>query len=238
MMHQAQMLFLVTGKCNMACPHCAQGTWRRAYINYHMTPGEVGMICRRIKESGLHFDQALIMGGEPTLWKYLEDGCRIIRESKVFNEIDIYSNCKNADVLMGVLDKGLADKIKVQTVNMDVEGVHKLHQCHAQYMDVSQQEGHRVHPESPMEGVLPATCGCDQITVFDGKVWSCPGAYHNTIRMGWSVDKPKVWMDVEEDWYGYFNRMDRYSIPACSVCLANGKVWDRTEIGSRAEDLR
>jgi len=225
MMHQAQMLFLVTGKCNMACPHCAQGYWRKDYMNYQMTPQEIKTICRRTRELGLHFAQALIMGGEPALWIHLEEGCRIIKESKLFDRIDIYSNCKKTEPLINLLDKGLADKIAVQTVNMSIEGMGELWAKHAADVNIAPLEAHKIHPDKPIENSLPAACGCDQITVFDGKVYSCPGGYHNTVRMGWDVDNPRLWVNIEDDWYSYFMQMDRYSIPACSVCLANCKVW-------------
>lgn len=237
MMHQCQMLFLVTGQCNMACPHCAQGAWRKDHMEYHMTPDEVVAICRRVRELGMHFAQALIMGGELALWKHLEAGCRIIRESGVFDHIYIYSNCKKPGPVINVLDLGLADVVAVQSVNMSTTGILEFWKAHAHQVAISQQEGHRIHPDQPIQNSLPALCGCDQITVFNGKVWSCPGAYHNTVRLGWDVNNPQLWMNVEDDWRTYFERMDRYRIPACTVCLANGRVWDQSPIGSRKEDL-
>jgi len=237
MMHQAQMLFLVTGTCNMNCPHCAQGWWRKDYMDYHMTPDEIRTICRRTRELGLHFAQALIMGGEPALWKHLEEGCRVIRESGLFNRIDIYSNCKDTKPLISLLDKGLADRIAVQVVNMSPNGVCELWKDHAHRVDITQQDVHKIHPDKPIEGALPALCGCDQITVFDGRVYSCPGAYHNTKRMGWDVDNPRLWVNVEDDWRTYFERMDRYGIKACTVCLANGRVWKVAVDGNKAGEL-
>ena len=237
MMHQAQMLFLVTGKCNMACPHCAQWWWRKDHIDYHMTPDEIRTICRRVKELGLHFVQALIMGGEPALWKHLEEGCRVIRDSGAFNQIHIYSNCKYPDPVIALLDKGLADRVAVQVINMSPDGILRFWEKHAHQMDITQQATHKIHPDKPVAGALPARCGCDQITVFNGQVWSCPGAYHNTKRMGLDVDKPKLYMSVEEDWYSYFNAMNRYVIPACAGCLANGNVWDVAVNGSKPGEL-
>jgi len=238
MMHQAQMLFLVTGACNMACPHCAQGWWRKDYINYHMTPDEIKTICRRTRELGLHFAQALIMGGEPALWKHLEEGCRVIRESGLFDEIHIYTNYKDVDPLINLFDKGLADLAIVQTVNMSIEGVRKLWEKHAVKIRITNQPSHWVHPDKPVEGTLPAACGCDQITVFDGRMYSCPGAYHNTKRMGWDIDNPRLWVNIEDDWYSYFMKMDRYSIAACSVCLANSKMSPSIIVGSKQGELK
>jgi len=203
-----------------------------------MPPAEIETICRRIKELGLHFGQAFIMGGEPALWKHLEDGCRVIRESKAFNRIHIYSNCKKPEPLIALLDRGLADVVETQAVNGNAAGIRKVREKHPTHMNVANQDVHRVHPIKPVEGALPALCGCDQITVFGGKVYSCPGAYHNTVRMGWSLDEPKLWMGVEEDWYTHFSQMDRYNIPACTVCLANGKIWNKTEIGNRVGELK
>ena len=238
MMHQAQMLFLVTGKCNMACPHCAQGYWRKDYMNYQMTPAEIKTICRRTRELGLHFAQALIMGGEPALWIHLEEGCRIIKESKLFDRIDIYSNCKKTEPLIALLDKGLADKIAVQVVNMSAAGINKLSKKYADKLIIAPQDEHRIHPDHLLDNALPALCGCDQITVFDNRVYTCPGAYHNCKRLGLDIDNPRLWVNVEDDWRTYFDRMDRYSIEACRGCLSNGRVWKQTAIGNRQGELK
>lgn len=237
MMHQAQMLFLVTGQCNMSCPHCAQGWWRKDHMGYHMTPDEIRIICRRTRELGMHFSQAMIMGGEPALWKHLEEGCRVIRESQAFDQIHIYTNYKSVDPLINLFDKGLADLAIVQTVNMSVDGVRKLWDKHADRVRITNQPAHWIHPDKPIEGAIPAGCGCDQITVFDGRVYSCPGAYHNTKRMGWDIDNPRLWVNVEDDWRTYFEQMDRYSIAACSVCLSNTKTAHLTVVGSRQGEL-
>ena len=237
MFHQVQMLFLVTGQCNMACPHCAQGYWRRDHMNYHMTPEEVRTICSRTKELGMHFAQALIMGGEPALWRHLEEGCRVIRESGVFDQIHIYSNCKNPDPIINLLDKGLADRVATQTVNMSEAGIQKIQEKHPQSMLITKQDEHRIHPDKPLPGAWPALCGCDQITVFDWKVWSCPGAYHNTVRIGSDIDNPRLWAGIGEDWHTYLERMDRYGIMACGVCLSNGRIGHLTKTGNRRGEL-
>ena len=238
MMHQAQMLFLVTGQCNMNCPHCAQGWWRKDHMDYHMTPDEIRTICRRTRELGMHFGQAMIMGGEPALWKHLEEGCRVIRESGVFDQIHIYTNYKKVDPLINLFDKGLADLAIVQTVNMSAVGVDKVWGKYASHVSIINQPTHWVHPDKPLDNMIPAGCGCDQITVFDGRVYSCPGAYHNTKRMGWDFDNPRLWVNVEDDWRTYFEGMDRYSIAACTVCLSNSRMSDRIIIGSRQGELK
>lgn len=238
MMHQAQLLLLVTGECNMACPHCAQGWWRRDYKDYHMSLEEISLLCKRVDELGLHFGQAMVMGGEPALWKNLGEGCHVLHESGVFDKVYVYSNCKNPLPIMSVLDKGWADKVVVQTVNMSDIGVACLVNNHPDKVSVTQQPEHWVHPDTLLDGVLPAACGCDQITVFDYKVYSCPGAYHNTKRFGLDVDNPPLWMDLQEDWKTFFDRMDRYNIQACRGCLANGKLGKSNVVGSRRGDLK
>lgn len=235
MMHTAQMLFLVTGACNMACPHCAQGWWRKDHLGYHMSPDEINFTCLRIKELGLHFGQAMVMGGEPALWKHLEEGCAVLKASGAFDEIDIYSNCKSPDAIISVLDKGFADKVVTQTVNMSGNGVDTIAEKYPDKVSVTQQSEHWVHPVKVIEGVVPALCGCDQLTVFDWKMWSCPGAYHNTKRLGLDVDNPPLWVALQDDWKTFFTNMNRYSITACGACLANSRIT--APVGSRQGDL-
>jgi hypothetical protein len=238
MIHTAQMLFLVTGICNMNCPHCAQGWWRKDHREYHMSPDEIRFTCQRIGELGLHFGQAMVMGGEPALWKHLEAGCRVLKESGVFDSVHIYSNCKIPSTIIKMLDKGLADAVVTQTVNMAESGVDKIKEKHADKVSVTQQPEHWIHPEKIIDGVRPAMCGCDQLTVFDWRMYSCPGAYHNTVRLGLDIDNPALWVRLRDDWKTFFEKMDRYSIAACGACLANGRIGKMLAIGSKRGDLK
>lgn len=238
-MHTCQMLLLVTGKCNLNCPQCAQGAWRKDHADYHMTPDEIRDLCERIVRQGLHFEWAQIMGGEPALWQYLMEGCTVLRESEAFDHVEVFSNCHKPKPLIEALEAGLIDRVVTQTVNGSRKGIAAIRKRFPGQMVVTDQPVHKVQPDKPLDGVLPSLCGCNFITVFGGRVWPCPGAYHHMKRLGLDVDASPIWTSVFGNWWERINRMDRFNQITCTVCLANGKVWARcADSNKRGEIVR
>ena len=227
----SELSFMPVGLCNLSCPNCTQKEWMEDFPNYHMTPDEVRAICRRVRELGMHFAWAHITGGEPSLWGFLEEGCRIIRESGVFDHIEVRSNCKVTQSLSRVLDAGLVDHVVTQDVNCNKRGAKLLKEKYGKRIAIIEQSEHRVHPDNPLNNVLPAECGCDRVTIFNYRVYPCANMYANLKRMGRDVIASNLSIGIEHNWKLFIEGINRFNMDACKVCLANGKVWKQAQIG-------
>jgi len=223
-MNQTQLSIMPVGVCNFDCPNCVQKPWRKDFADYHMLPDEVRHICRRVKELGLHFSWAHITGGEPSLWKFLYEGCQIMRESGAFDHIEVWSNCRAIKPLKRVLDDGLIDQVITQSGNTYTKGAEVLKAQYGGKMNIITSQGHQVCPTTPMDNVLPAACGCDRVEVFNGRVYPCANVYSNMKRMGLDVERSGLWADLDDDWRTAMDSIDRYNMQACRVCLANGNI--------------
>ena len=219
------------GECNMTCPNCVQLPWRKDYNAYQMLPQEVAIICKRIKDQGLHFEWAHITGGEPSTWVYLEEGCKIIKDSGAFDLIEVWSNCRITKPLSKLMDSRVVELIHTQSANMSKDGAALLLKKYGPRMDIIPSAGHQVNPEQPLDDVLPATCGCDRVTVFNYRVYSCANAYSCSRRAGMDMDNPRIWVSVYDDWVKFIDGMDRFNQQYCRMCLANGKVSARMPLG-------
>lgn len=230
-MNTFQFGFMPVGACNMDCPNCTQTPWRKAFSDYQMTPDEVREICRRIKELGLHFTWAHITGGEPALWAFLADGCRIMRESGAFDHIEVWTNCKHTRPIRDVLDSGLVDHIQTQDANASKTGI-RTYRNGGYKLNVITPSEHRVHPDKPVPDSLPAECGCNRLMAFNYYIWPCANYYSNMDRLGLNVVTAGQYFSIYEDWKTKMEAVDRMNMEACRVCLANGKVWRTAAVGS------
>lgn len=229
-MNTTMLSFMPVAACNMNCPNCTQAPWRKDFPTYQMTPDEVEAICRRVAEQGLHFAWAHITGGEAALWQYLKEGCQIIRQSGCFDHTEIWTNCRKTTMIKEVVDTGLVDRLCTQSANADKRGI-KSYLNNGYPLTVIDPSEHRVHPDKPLDNVLPAACGCNRLMVMQGRLWPCANAYSNLRRMGASKDKASiVSIPIEDDW-NIIGDSDRFNMHACRICLANGKVWNQASTG-------
>jgi hypothetical protein len=230
-MNQTQLTIMPVGACNLSCPNCTQTPWRKDFAEYQMQPDEVREICNRVNELGLHFAWAHITGGEPSLWGFLHEGCRILRESGAFDHVEVWSNCKYTKPLMRVLEDGLVEQVITQSANTNKMGAAALRNKFDGRMNIIPSLGHQVHPDKPLDGVLPAACGCDRVAVFNYRVYPCANFYSNMKRMGMDVEQSGLWAHLSDDWKTAIDGIDRYNMQACRICLANGNVSCQAAMG-------
>jgi len=230
-MNQFQLSIMPVGACNMSCPNCTQTPWRKDFAKYQMSLEEVQTICMRINDLGLHFTWAHITGGEPALWENLYDGCKIFRTSGAFDHIEIWSNCKYIQPLKKVLDDGLVEHVITQSANTYKTGANALKKKYGDRMCIIDPSAHQVHPDKPLDNVLPAECGCDRVEIFNYRVYPCANFYSNMRRMGLDPEEANLSAPLESNWAQFMDNVNRYNMQACRVCLANGKVSRQAKTG-------
>jgi len=196
-----------------------------------MSLEEVQTICMRINDLGLHFTWAHITGGEPALWENLYDGCKIFRTSGAFDHIEIWSNCKYIQPLKKVLDDGLVEHVITQSANTYKTGANALKKKYGDRMCIIDPSAHQVHPDKPLDNVLPAECGCDRVEIFNYRVYPCANFYSNMRRMGLDPEEANLSAPLESNWAQFMDNVNRYNMQACRVCLANGKVSRQAKTG-------
>jgi hypothetical protein len=123
-----------------------------------------------------------------------------------------------------VLEEGSVEQVITQEANMCMDGANTLKRVFGDRMNIIPSQGHQVHPDGALDGVLPAECGCDRVAVFKGRVYPCANFYSNMKRIGGDVDGSTLCFGIEEDWKKGIDGVDRYNMQACRGCLANGKV--------------
>ena len=223
------MELMVTGRCNKSCEHCSQATFNRDHRNWDASPALVKKLCERANENGGRYDWIQFSGGEPLLWKHLDEACDIIRGSGAFGRIRVNSNCVAGDTLFRMLDAGKIDVVYADTFNADPEAVARLR---ADYPGryILDDIPHKPLPTEAHDGVLPAACHCDRPSVMGENVYPCGNFYEHITRLGRNIaDYGAYFTTLDDDWISFFRGVDKFNMDICRYCLANGKVWERVE---------
>jgi len=221
-----ELTLMTTGACNLNCPHCSQGAWRKAYREYQMSMHEIVELIGRAGTLGLlPFGVIHVAGGEPTLWENFLAGCGLLKSSA--RQVVVSSNCIEYQLLAEALRKGLIDRVYCQASNALPLGVKVLRATFPGRINVGRRTVHKPLPLQAMRNVLPARCGCLRVAYFAGRLFQCAGAFPHLTRMSLSLENPRVWCRVDEDWHKFFKGIDPARSEACRVCLANRKVWEK-----------
>ena len=224
-------LFLVTSKCNLDCPFCSRWFFHKDYSGYQMSMEELSDICTRVTDLGIHFDAVRVTGGEPTLWKHLGKGLRLIRESGITDKIMLMSNCVTVNETISLIEADYIDEVRTNlAVEMknryNAKGIEKLKAKFPDKVYVV-MDTHFPHPWPPLEDVLPAGwkngrigCVCDHVTFLGHEVFQCANE-HDRCRFAGEKPEPT---NLFEDWITHFNDPKKFNRLMCSVCLVNPKV--------------
>jgi glycosyltransferase involved in cell wall biosynthesis/tetratricopeptide (TPR) repeat protein len=225
---------MVTGKCNKSCPLCSQATFNKNHVGYQASLGNIKKICQRSLDIGAGYECISFSGGEPLLWDNLEEACKIVRDSGAFKKIRINSNGVNKKRMMSVLDGGLVDTVYANTYNADHKSLKVLVDKYPEKYIFSNIP-HKPLPDVPLAGVLPANCHCNKPSIIGDNVYPCGNFYEHITRLRKNMyDYREHYCSLNDDWIGFFRKVDKFNMDICSYCLANGKVWDKIPAQTRA----
>lgn len=220
---------MVTGRCNKSCEFCSQATFNRDYCRWDAPVELIEKICRRTLENGMRYEYIQFSGGEPLLWKNIDEACDIIGKSDAFHRIRVNTNCVEKDKLFSLLDHYQIQQVYADTFNADPEAVAKLRKFYPDKA-ILDHIPHKPLPKSPIDGTLPAACHCDRPCVIGNSVYPCGNFYEHITRLGKNIEDYKDYFcSLDDDWVEFFRGVDKFNMDICRYCLANGKVWERVE---------
>lgn len=218
---------MVTGKCNKKCQHCSQATFNKLHRDYDYSMPMIEKLCKRSIENGARYEWLQFSGGEPLLWDNLEEACKYAKESGAFKKVRIMSNCFDKERMSRLLDEHLVDMVYTDTFNSDPEGLELLK---ARYRDRSTMADipHKPLPTEPVEGTLPARCTCDRPSVIGNNVYPCGNFFEHVTRLGKNLDDYRQYFcTLDDDWIGFYRKVDRFNMDVCKYCLSNWWVWEK-----------
>lgn len=191
-----------------------------------MSLDEVGTFIQFTKDSEYApFESIIISGGEPLLWGNLEEGVKLLKESGLAKRLNIFSNGINGQIVTPELLGNITTlRLSKYAGNADMlsDLVDRFGTGHINVVD---RTNHTPIPTVPLEGVLPAKCGCEGYALCDGVMYACPmvPAVAKEIRSQIS-DFPETYQPLWPCWAESLAEFDRGNHVLCRACIGNHRV--------------
>lgn len=166
--------FFVTSRCTRDCPQCSQRGFRRQDRPYTLFPSEIAQWIECTKASGyLPYRSLILTGGEPLLWEHLEEGARLLQESGLSNEVNLFTN---GDLSRRVTDKLMESlsQLRISHYGDNTRAIERLQQRYGDKVQVAQRQWHYPIPRRLAgKEVLPAKCACEGPALVGDRVYGC-----------------------------------------------------------------
>lgn len=216
------MSLYVASACNLACEECIMQHIMKADKKYQMSMDEIEAFIDASEKSDYKF-HFILTGGEPLLWKHLEEGLIRLRNSSIVNDITIFTN-------------GLVNKKITQTVvdNVDSLRISEYLYNKEEIIDLQKKFGDKIkvvdrtefwenpHKAVPEKIALPVFCLNAECLYYNYRVYACPHGLSIAKHNGSLLDISKP---IEPNFLsGMFKVKACQAKEICTWCISNRSV--------------
>lgn len=212
----------VTSKCNLHCDECVMGKLMRYTAGYEMSLEELDAFLDISKRSNYMFN-IIICGGEPLLWKHLNEGAKRIYQSGVANKIFIFSNAINIkqatpDVMQYV------DEIRISRYDSNTKNCKKLTDLFQNKVRIVERREFWHLPTNFIKDTLPVECVTPENLYMKGKVFACP--HSGSVNNGKDEldDGTKLYVPLQLNYLDHMDGILKQQERLCMKCISNVKV--------------
>ena len=219
---KTRLYIWVTSDCNLSCPYCSQAYTMRQHKGYQMDLQEIHSIVNSCKERGLYFDIIEITGGEPSLWKNIEEGVKLFAE--ICDMVTLATNGNNPELILSL---GL--KTWIVSASQATPKQMKKYEPVKHKLTINSHT-HKKAPDHPVFNSLPAIC-CSRVTpqgeaqvsmqYLKGNVYYCCDAFAHTEYV---EESDSIVCSFEDDFLVKY-KDKKYDQKICQYCLCNQNVW-------------
>ena len=212
--------------CQRKCPQCSQKGLMKWKPKYQMSLDEIKLFVDYTKQSNCdQFKSIIVSGGEPLLWRHLEEGVQIIQKSCLARDVNIFSNGMN----VRVITQRLINNINVLRVSRYSDNKFVLFDLMVRFgpkkIVIVDREIHCPIPKTLFDNVLPAQCGCEGYALCDNIMYACPMVPTISQEMGFSLqDFPETYCALQPHWVEILDKFKRANHLFCRACIGNWKI--------------
>ena len=215
----------VCSDCQYNCMNCGHGSFKSIYKNYHMSIHELNRFLYYTEKSNYHIREVLLHGpGEPTLWKHLNEGIKILYESDVIGDIYISTNGVSLDRIKEETFKYI-DKIRISVYpdakENDIIGY--LQQRFPEKIELEVMNRFTSLPNREYPNSIPCRCSCPIPFFIEDKIFYCGGSVFDAAKLK-GVDIfgcHEVYTELKEN---YFDNISVGNFDLCKYCVLNSNI--------------
>jgi len=215
----------VCSPCQYNCKNCYHSSFRAAYKNYHMTTHELNKFLYYTEKSNYYIREVCLHGpGEPTLWRYLNEGIKILYDSGVIGGIYIISN----GVSLDRIEEETFDYIDRIRISMypDVKNNNYIEYLHKKFPEKIKFEYIKKFTEFPIKKYsdsIPCRCLCPIPMFVKDKIFYCnAGVFGAAALKGVNIlDCYEVYSELKEN---YLHGENNGNYDLCQYCCFNNNI--------------
>lgn len=219
------MSMFVISACNLQCHECIMMNQMKAHPAYQMSLEELERFLYYTEKSNYAFHYRYT-GGEPLYWKHLEEGTRMIRNSKSCKSILIMTNGMAHEKLTAPIWR-MIDYVRISQYGYNHEAMNYLKAKRPSKVRIVDREEFYPMPTEPVEDATPVECGNPEHIFFKGRVYACPHSYSLAIKN--NLTDIETGVDLKENYCDGLADIRHSQEKICKLCISNKKVAKHME---------
>lgn len=222
-----RLTLYVCSPCNLACQECIMQHHMAWDAHYHMSLEEVTEFSQAAEASGYKFEVTL-SGGEPLLWRWLNEAVPVVRASKSVARLVVFTN---ALAYQRMTDATAAqfDRIRVSDYGHNAEAMRAMQARWPGNVEVVPRYGFWRNPREPVPASVahPVQCLNSEVMLYGRRIYACPHALSisRVLSTPPAVETLSVPLAT-----GFMDRMRElkrtYHAEICTRCISNQRVRD------------
>lgn len=205
--------FFTNSTCPRACRQCNQQRYLNLTRGWEATLDDVEFFIRCAELQNYRFERVILAGGDPYLWKNLEEAVRMFHASPAFGGVNLFT---------GVIDEKLTRRIEplMQYIGLSYYGVEP--EFTSPKMEVDRTSAsHWVLPAEPVPGTLPADCCCFGPNIRAGRVYRCSNLPDLLLAGGEPLEAADYSEPLTSQFLDLYLDAGIYQDYHCASCVAN-----------------
>lgn len=217
----------VCSPCNLACQECIMQHHMAWDAHYQMPLKEVTDFLQVAEASGYTFEVTL-SGGEPLLWRWLNEAVLVLRASASVGRLVMFTNAL-AHQRMTDATATQFDRIRVSDYGHNTEAMRAMQARWPRNVEVVPRYGFWRNPREAVPSSIahPVQCLNPEVLLYDRRIYACPHAL--SISRVLPAPPPAETLSVPLE-VGFMERMREfkrtYHAEICTRCISNRRVRD------------
>ncbi len=210
-------------RCTRDCPQCSQRGFRAVDVGYELSLDDLAEWIECTQASGyLTYRSIILTGGEPLLWPVIEEGARMLNESGLGEQLNLFSNGDCIERVTDDLMESLST-LRLSHYGNNAHGIELLKERYGNKVSVVDRQQHFPIP-TKLAGneVLPAQCGCEGPALMGRRVYGCAMLVTVANEHGIDLSRyPESQCDLQVGYLELLSGFPRTQHNCCRGCIGN-----------------
>ncbi len=194
---------------------------------YHLSLDDVANLCQIAEKNKYLFDVTL-SGGEPLLWRYLNEAMHILGHSPAVRSITMFTNA----IPYEKLTKKSAwhfNQIRVSDYGYNAEAIAAMKSRYPQRVYVMNRTAFWRNPRYPFppETAHPVQCMNPEIMLYAGRIYACPHCLSIAQVLAEPPSPERLSVPLADGFLEHMARLkESYAQQLCVRCVSNKRIRD------------